>query len=529
MDENIIVKNDYLKIFSKSQDIFIETYKKGFPAENLNSIFSSHPEIGITSYTVFKNALNKAPRSPEKFAEVKERISLEISDDNMSAVMTLNIPQNQLDTQNRDPLTKEILQILAQEGIVFGIKKEILTGELLPGKPYIIAQGLPPVHGSDSVINMYEMKENKPEVSDDGKVDFYELKLINRVNIGDWLGERIEATNGIPGTNIKGEHVKPLKGKSFPFNYDRNTVQEIFDGTKTTLYARINGAVNYENGRINISNHLEINGDVDLSTGNIKFDGYLSIKGTIVDGFYVEATRDIEINGDLGLGNIKGITSTGGSVYIKGGIISKNKVEIRASKNVYTKFVDNASIISGGSTHIGYYCLNSTINAKEVVLDSSNGQIIGGNITAEFRISAPIIGSEIEKRTILEVTGFDRKSLVYQLDSLVREAGDLKDEQLKIKQLVSQLDEQAQFTAFHHKQYTDSLEKLFGIKEQIKSKEEERKNILNFLKTKGEGEITAGKKIYPNCCLIIKKCVSEISTVTLATSYFVMNGQLKQS
>lgn len=521
--------NEYMRIFEESDSIYIETYKKGPLMEQLNDFFTTHPEIRITNYTALRSAINLAPKAAQKFAEQKEKIFVSLENNNMLAKVIFYLPQEELNSLHRETLIRDTVAVLTQKGVVFGINTDVLKGELTAGKPYIVAEGIPPVHGNDSVIKMYELLDVKPDIRQDGKVDFYELKLINRVKIGDWLGERIEATEGAPGKTVMGEEIKPVKGKNFPLNYDKNTVQEIFDGKKTVLYSRINGAVNYANGKISVSNHLEIDGDVNPSTGNIKFEGYVTIRGTVEDGFSVEATHDIEINGDLGLGNFKEVKSTGGSIFIKGGIISKGRSEIHAAKNIYTKFVDNASITSGGSTHIGFYCINSFIQAKEVILDSPNGKIIGGQIHAQMRVMAPIIGSELEKKTCIQISGFDRKALLDEFDSVLRKISELKNEQQKLKQIIAAEEENKQMDAIRKNQYIKCLERIYELKEQIKHLEEERKNLANYLRTKGEGEITVTKKIYPNCILIMKKQTVEAPPNASAVSFYLMDGQLKQS
>ena len=136
---------------------------------------------------------------------------------------------------------------------------------------------------------------------------------------------------------------------------------------------------------------------MDFKTGNIKFDGCVTIMGTVADGFYVEATKDIEINGALGLGNIKGITSHEGNIYIRGGIAAKNHVEIKAKKDVFIKFLDNVTVKCGGAAHIGFYCINSNVYAKEVYIESFRGNIIGGRVYSQIKISVPILGSALEK------------------------------------------------------------------------------------------------------------------------------------
>jgi hypothetical protein len=227
---------------------------------------------------------------------------------------------------------------------------------------------------SDTVngpLKLYEQMVNflkKQKYTEMHWVRVYSVKLINKVKPGDWLGERINATEGIPGNSVYGTPILPSKGKNYPLLYDRNTVYEIEQGNKVVLYSKIGGAVNYSNGKIMVSNYLEIDGDVDFKTGNINFDGYVSIKGTVTDGFSVEATKDIEINCDLGLGNVKSIKSHEGSIFIKGGIASKDTAEIYAGKNVFTRFLDNVRLSCGGIVHIGSkkalgYC---TRNSKSI-------------------------------------------------------------------------------------------------------------------------------------------------------------------
>jgi len=179
---------------------------------------------------------------------------------------------------------------------------------------------------------------------------------------------------------------------------------------------------------------------VDFKTGNIIFDGYVTIKGTVTDGFYVEATKDIEINSPLGLGNVKGIKSREGSIYIKGGISSKSFSEISARKNIYTKFVDNVKLSCGGTAHIGFYCINSMVEAKEVFIESIKGNIMGGQVKAEVKITVPVLGSPLEPRTVLILTGFDRKKLSKMLEDIVDRIDRIKEEQMDIKLYLSKQD-----------------------------------------------------------------------------------------
>jgi uncharacterized protein len=528
MQENILYDDEFIRLLHRTDGVYIETRKRGLSFEQLNQLLAAHPRIEISSFTVLKNALNNITSQPEKIGHLKERMDVELLDNNLKAVIVFHLTREELELKNREVLIREVSQKLKETGVVFGIKSEVMSGELSTDTHYTIAQGISPVNGKDSIVRMFENQDAKPEVNDEGKVDFYELKLINRVIAGDRLGERIEATRGVPGKSVKGEEIKATDGKTFSLPYDKNTVIETLEAGKTVLTSRIPGAVSFRDGRIMVSDHLEIEGNVDFRTGNINFDGYLTIKGTVADGFMVTATKDIEINGSLGLGNVKGIVSTGGSIFIKGGVASKGKAEIRAANNFYAKFVDNTYIRCGGIAHIGYYCINSVIHAKEVIVDSSNGHIIGGHITAEIKMVTPTLGSEMEMRTVVEVTGFDRNSLKEESEGIVGKIIELRNEQQKIKQQLSRTEGQTTQNTYQRNEYNNCIEKLLSLKDRIMELEQSKKNISEYLKARGDGEIAVTKKIHPNCRLSIGKISVEVGNPSSAIVFYLQKDEIKQ-
>lgn len=523
-----LYSNEFFIITENAEDISLETLKKGVRLDALMEAFHSHPEIEITNLNGLKNLVNSAPMAPQIIGRKKERIYIELLDKDMKVIVIFNLTQQELDIASRHNLSKELMEKLEKLGVILGVKTSVLEGELQAGKRYIIAEGIPPVDGHDSVIKMYEMKETKPEVNQDGSVDFYDLKLINSVKSGEWLGERIDATEGTPGKTVKGVPVNPTKGKNYSLNYDKTNIDEVVEGNKTVLYSKIDGAVSFRDGKITVSNHLEYGGDVDFSTGNVNFDGFVTIKGTIADGFSVIATKDIEINSELGIGNVKEIVSTNGSIYIRGGISPKGRVLIRAAKNVFTKFTDNADIIAGESVHIGFYCINSVINARELVLDSSKGQIIGGTIQVEIRVSSPVIGSEMERKTHVEVTGFDRRAVQTELDKITNKITELKTHQQQLKVIISHMGDVNKLDPIKRKEYSGQIQNMITLKDQLKELEEKRKSINYYLKTHGDGEICIGKKAYRNSVLIIKKSFIDTSNPIQSTTFYYQDGEIKQ-
>lgn len=199
MDSEIVYVDEYIKIYIISNSVYIESLKSGMPLNQLNSIITAYPQFQIVDFNVIKDAVSHAPIPPKKFGELKEKIIIKTSDDGLKATITYNLPKSALDLKNRDSLVKETYEALTKHGIIFGIKREFFFGEIETGKTYTIAEGEASVDGKDSIIKMYELSEHKPEIKEDGKADYYDLKLINKVKAGDWLGERIEATEGFPG------------------------------------------------------------------------------------------------------------------------------------------------------------------------------------------------------------------------------------------------------------------------------------------------------------------------------------------
>ena len=520
MVNNELYSDEYLRIYLNQNNVMLETYKRGFQINQITHIFSERPELVLTNISALRSSIVSAPAIPVKIGKLKDKIDLEISPDELTAEVTFNLSEEELANTPKELLRGKLAALLEKNGIVFGINLGFINEDLSPNRPYIVAYGVPAKDGSDAIVRMYELTESKPEVGEGGKVDFYDMKLINRVKPGEWLGERIEATNGTPGKTITGEEIEPQPGRTAALVYDKNSVVEVTTGNKTTLVSKLAGAVNYTNDRINVSNHLEIEGDAGVATGNIKFDGYVTIKGSINDGFSVEATKDIEINGQYGLSNIKSLVSTQGSIYIKGGVSSRERLEITAAKSIYVKFADNVRLVCGETAHIGYYSINSEIIAKDVVFDSINGQVIGGCIKSEIHISVPICGSEMERKTTLEVVGFNRQSLVRRLDEVFSDISIKKTEMQKLKM-------QSHVSSSRNSSGANISDKLFNLKEEIKLLEEERKQIAIYLKTKGDGEISVSRRLYPNCFIILSGIYAETSPDIMAQTFYLKDGEIK--
>lgn len=524
MENTIIYSSPYIEITKRGDGFYIQSFKKGLSVVEFNKILSSLSEIQVSNFLVIKEALVFAPQEPRRFGSVKEKIKVEVSGDKLKAYVTICADKSELTGTD---IIKKIVEKLNEKGIIYGIKKEAFSN-LCTNQPILIAEGLLPVPGSDSINKMYKLKEVRPEIKEDGNVDHYELNLINMVKEGDWLGERISATEGKDGRNVFGDPLKAMPGKNYPLLYDKNSVREVTEGNKTVLYAKKSGAVFFEGESIGVSNHLEIKDNVGVKTGNVNFDGFLTVKGTVEDNFSIASTKDIEILSEYGVGNVKEIKSYEGNIYIKGGIVGKGKTVIRCKKNLYIKYVADADIYCDESVHVGFYCLNSNITAKEVIVDSMKGQIMGGSINAEVRVVTAIVGSPSEKRTVIKVKGFDRNSFKEKLDELSRNIEATKAEINMYKQQLAIYSNTFNSWQNRKAEYEKLTARYNELKVTLLDYEESKKKMISYLRTKGEGEITILKKIYPNSMLEIKGIQKEIQKPVIRVSYYYNEGTIKE-
>lgn len=267
---------------------------------------------------------------------------------------------------------------------------------------------------------------------------------------------------------------------------------------------------------------------MDFKTGNLHFDGSITIKGTILEGFSVFAGGDIEILGLLGVGGAKEIRSANGSIFIKGGIAGMNRTVVKAARNIFTRFADSATISCEGVIHIGYYAMNSKLYSREIVVDSTNGQIFGGTSEAQVRIISPTIGSEMEKPTEVVIRGFERKGLEKEIENLKLKVEELKNEQQKNKAIISQLEAKKDITPFEKREKFMLIDRNFEIKSEIKSNEEKRVALSSYLKIHGDGEIIANKKIYPKTLIRIRGIPMEVHEVFNSCTIYHSDGELKK-
>lgn len=503
----------------------------GFSIQDFNDIIMSEiPRLKITKFTALAAALREGEQKYIEIGELLPVVQVDISSDYMEATAKILLSNEAFAKADKRQLMAQIVTECKEKKIVYGLNPTELVQSMVNIHPFVIAKGLMPVNGEDAIIKMYEIKEVEPTLEITGDVDHYEMNVINRAKEGEWLGERIEPTDGTPGINVHGLEVPAKPGQQIPLKFDPNTVISVEDeiNKKTVLRALRNGAIVYQAEMISILNSIDVDGDVCFATGNIDFDGFVEIKNTVEDNFSVVADENIQIMGEMGIGAVELIESRHGDIYIRGGVAGKNKAIIKAKKNVYTKFASDCTIECGGTLNIGHYAMNCKIKAKEVILESPASKIIGGDIEAEVKVIAAELGSRAGVQTRISVEGFNRKQYQEDYEKLTM-AIEMTKEKLdgandKLVNFGKKVIKKSEYHA-----YDESRRNVIKYKARLKDLYDAQKNFVSYLKTRGDGEVKATKGIYQNVLIsIVKDQVLTKEEHMLPAHYYFLDGEMKE-
>lgn len=504
MLNNIIYSNEYIELIEYETSYFLKVKKSGFTMQELNDIVSGIPRAKFLKFNTVKVALDNKGSIVE-IGDKKPLIDLFVSKDKLEGNIFINMSEEEFESADINELVAEIISILNENGITYGFNINDIMTNIKPLTKVVVARGDSPTKGEDAIIKLYEMdQQSKPQLSEDGRVNYYDFNLINRVQEGEWVGERIEPKDGMPGKSVYGEIIPADKGDQLELVYDEKTIRENNEGEKTVLYSKRTGAIMFENNVLTVCNFLEIKGKVSFETGNIDFDGSVNVKESVDDNFTIKANNDIQVLGDMGIGGVDTIESREGNVYIRGGIAGKGKAQIICNGDLYTKFASDCTIECGGSVYIGYYAMNCNITAKEVILDSYNSKIIGGKIKAEVRIVTGQLGNKMDIPTMVEVQGFNRDKVKEEYEIIGVTIDRVKDKIAKLKKITSYVNTNMYSDREERLKYEKYIEEIEYYTNNLKALNEKRKKCMSYLKVKGEGEIVVSKCMFPRVFIKVK-------------------------
>lgn len=517
-----IFQDKHLTIFEDDEEnVFVDLEKPGFNIDDLDSILEENPRVSIDDFKAFKQERDEIEEKKRAIpvGHLKPQIEILISQDKMMAFIKLNMTHEEL--EENENIEDDIRSTLSENGIVHGIKDDIISGPLNTIISILVAEGIRPINGHDSQIVYRELGDKKPTIRQDGSVDYYDMNFIHPIKSGEWVGEKRPYTPGLPGVDVLGQQIPCSHGKDVRLAYDRLSIQKLEEDGKTVLRAKYEGALRVVDDKVSIVKHLVIDGDVGYETGNIDFDGSVSIYGTVNDNFSVVATYDISINDVMGVGAAEKIVSKKGSIYIRGGVSGKHRTHVRAAHEIFVKYANSTILESADSINIGFYSLDSNLTSRRIILSFPKSRIIGGVVNAEMQVIAGSIGSPNERKTIINVKGFDKMKIKKQLQAVIEKKNQMlkkiEENARDLKHLENTISEIEDFEDYEKYKHVMTMhQKLLEIIDLI---EIEKQYLLQCLKSNHEGEVKILKTAYPKTSIGIKKNRTNLSEEMSGTFY----------
>ncbi|HEX3045468.1 MAG TPA: FapA family protein [Bacillota bacterium] len=352
--------------------------------------------IGLKSIDEIINKMKSAPT----FVNGSCRVI--ISADFMEAYLLIEPPKNSVSWPTLEEalitIKGEGLSEFDQQAVEDAVERRLVTQVL-------IAKGTPPIHGLNSdfhilyeLIDLHKLYIEGLVEDQYHRVDYHKVKTVNSVEKGDFVAEKIPATPGANGMDIRGQVIPAVPGQDQEIKLGKNV---IWDDTGLKVYATSPGKPILINQRLNVLPVHEVKGNVNFLTGNIDFAGNLVVRGDVENGFNVKADGDIII-----MGHVDGADITaGGKLSIKGKVFGMDRSKIECNGDFYAKEIERANLNCRGTVSIKEAIMHCQVIAEnKVMVEGGKGWIVGGTIQAGESVEASIIGSRLGTITEIEVS-----------------------------------------------------------------------------------------------------------------------------
>lgn len=412
--------------------------------------------------------------------------TLNISQDKMKAYITLKKAEG-----CKMPLLEDVLGFINKNGIVYGIKTDVLETALkypVYDQMICIAEGDPPRQGEDGRIEFYFSinKDIKPTILEDGRVDFRNLGIVESVKAGQKLCGIIPPVPGTPGHNVFGAVIQPARVKDARLPRGKNvSISE----DELYLVSKIDGQVEYADGRVNVFSSYEVAADVDNSTGNISFIGNVVVRGNVLSGFSIEAGGNVEVWGVVEGAYIK----AGGNIILRRGIQGMGKGTIISGGDIISRYIEHSKVEAQNNIKCEAIMHSYVKCGNKLELSGRKGLLVGGSCKVGREITARVIGSHLATATEIEV-GTDPK-LRERYKEIKEELNKLETEAKKADQAITILKKIEQ-TAALSPEKEELLAKSFRTKVHHTNATNELKNELDLIEYRLQEESTGKIKCY---------------------------------
>ncbi len=452
-------------------------------------------------------------------------LSVEIAEMEMRAYLTLYPPG----PGGTDPDYDTIVSHLQSNGVVHGFKEEVIQ-QIEEDPPYrepvLVAEGDKTRNGEDAkIVHNFDIDTNKIKLTEtDGRVDFKELNIVQNVVEGQVLAKKKPAEHGEAGRTVTGKLLPATDGADESIQIGKN-VSLSEDGM--TAVADINGQVVIHSGKITVEPVYVVSGDVNLKTGNVLFLGTVVVKGNVTDGFNVKASGNIEIMGNVG----KSQLDSEGDIIVHQGVAGKNEGVVRSGGSLWSRFIENVRVESGGLVVVSDGIINSEVYAnRKVICRGKRASIVGGHVRASEEIDAKTLGSVAGMETLLEV-GYDPKSRERYDElttSIEEQEKELEEITRNLKTIANLRKEKKELTEDKVKSAKEMQNRRNEIQSTLEDERKELQDLEEYLnELRVAGKVSASGNVYPGVKINIKDASLDVRNDFSNVTFVAEAGAVK--
>ncbi|SHH91756.1 hypothetical protein SAMN02745823_01422 [Sporobacter termitidis DSM 10068] len=463
------------------------------------------------------NGINN--KSPESTGPVKDAsVKVVIMDSGMTARIRISPPQN----GGADVTMDGLMKLLTNDNSIKNIdlmRLKSLAADPVYDDDIVVATGTNAVNGTDGTVtfNVRTESKGKPKEFENGKVDYFDLGIIENVGKGQTLCTLTPPTEGTPGYTVKGDIVKPKAGKPAPIVPGPNTELSP-DGLR--IVSKIDGQFEFDGKRVSVNETYTLNQDVDTSTGHIKVAGNLVIRGMVTSGFTIEAGGFINVVGVVDSATVR----AGKDLNLQGGAIGSS---ISCGGSLKSRFIENCAVSVKGEMR-AEYILNSTVRCKKSLkTEGVISKIIGGTCIVMQNVECRTIGSASGVKTKLEI-GND-PDLIERQHTLMEMIPELEKQMKSLEPLLKLLN---QLSATNRLDETKALtlEKASYTyntnAETLENARKELEEIGSSISNKNFGKVICPGIIYPGTFVTIGSASYSVTQNLMNTSLYYHEGEI---
>ncbi|MCR4895499.1 MAG: FapA family protein [Lachnospiraceae bacterium] len=501
------MKNAFFKVVKTSDGYGIKFFAPVDGGEGINiQEVMNYLDTHNLNYDlkVLKEAADKGeevvvPLGSGECPAIRETYVLNVSEDNMKAFARFFPPS---DTGERMSAA-EFKNDMPFRNIRFGLQDKIIDQHFNSAGYYCfnlpIAVGKPPRHGTDARIEYYfdTNVDAKPDVKEDGTVDFFSLNLVRPCSKGQVLARIIPADEGEYGMNLQGNRLKPREVKRARLEHGANiTLSE----DRLSLISNVDGHVTLVGGQVFVSNVYEVE-NVGTATGNIDFNGSVQVNGNIDTNFVVKATGDVIVKGVVEGARVE----AGGNIIISKGMKGMSKGILIAGGNVVSKFIENATVEAEGYVSTESILHSNVTSGTEITVTGKHGFITGGKVQADSLVEVRTLGAEMGASTIVEVgTNPKLKARYTMLQKEIAETvAVIKNAQPIVQNFMEKKAKGARFSEDQLNYVKQMVATIEVKKNELTAKNEELKELSAIFDPDKKSEVRVTGEVYPGTTIVI--------------------------